>query len=841
MGDSSYIEAKTQLINMFNKHTDFKRRVIFWYDPQKNFYDEINDDSLENAKIVIYNNNPFSIKLLLEVEDTESNYLIYFPCERPKDVDNWLLDTLLYSDEYYADVVALTMRKLGLESSRLREVIARHLSFFDSKARIADLEKRISIDDELDPNDFEIAIMASLTKADYDKLDYIVKELILEFDSGKKYKDIEKFNFKSLLWDLIGTQFSYSGEESIEQLAKSLLVTAVNQNKSLVIETPIWKNLIIKHSSESAIYFTNEILKKDKRYEELQDKIDTKLRVEDLINSKGIYTLKSSDEFKVFDSFIIKNIVKSLKSGSYDFDFYLKIIDEYRITTKWFDDYKAEYDFLKYIIEFKKSAEEFIESGLRTQEYIENYTKKYYTVDNYYRHAINSYSGIEYPSDDETELVNDIDNIYENKYLSKLGGEFSRSLKDLEPNYSFGSTELSKYFFKNRINRLAKKQFVIISDALRYEVGVDLVKELNRYEKFNGLAKLNYQITTLPSITMFGMAALLPNDKISYENKQVFVDGKPTNSTEARNAILSSRNSSYAAIQSENIMKMTRDELRSYMSDKSLVYIYHDVIDNAGEHDFDVFEACNKAIDEIVDLIKKLYNTLQISNYIVTSDHGFIYRNKKIDGSSKYPSFSSLSLDDYSQRYAVIKDALELKDSNKFSMDYLGNCNYRVFTPYSYDLYRKAGGGIQYIHGGSSLQELVTPVITLSEMRAKNSDNQVEAVKVRLKTSLHKIMNRSFSIQFEQCEKVDGKKVAALLMVYFVDENNEPISEKKLLIANKTTDNLQDRVIDMRFVLKNKQYDKNKRYYLTIEDSETGELVGEQIQFIVDIVGFKLF
>ncbi|MFA6852618.1 MAG: hypothetical protein WCR34_05690, partial [Bacilli bacterium] len=80
----------------------------------------------------------------------------------------------------------------------------------------------------------------------------------------------------------------------------------------------------------------------------------------------------------------------------------------------------------------------------------------------------------------------------------------------------------------------------------------------------------------------------------------------------------------------------------------------------------------------------------------------------------------------------------------------------------------------------------------------------------------------------------------ATLNVYFVDENNEAISDKKLLIANKITDNLQERTIDMRFLLKNQEYDRNKRYYLTIENSETS-VVLEQIQFVIDIVKFMMF
>ena len=59
---------------------------------------------------------------------------------------------------------------------------------------------------------------------------------------------------------------------------------------------------------------------------------------------------------------------------------------------------------------------------------------------------------------------------------------------------------------------------------------------------------------------------------------------------------------------------------------------------------------------------------------------------------------------------------------------------------------------------------------------------------------------------------MDGKKTQATLLVYFVDENNELISEKKVLIANKTTDNPLERIIDMRFLLMNKQYDRNQYY-----------------------------
>ena len=193
MNDSSYQEAKLQLIKMFNKPSDF-RHVIFWYDETQTFTEEIKNDSFDNAKVIIYENNPFSIKTLLELEDKTSNYLIYFPCKRPSDVENWLLDTLLYSEEYYADVVALTMRNLGLETSKLREVIQRHLNFFENKQRVNDLTKKYPFNDSINPTELELNMMASLVKAEYPKIDYILLETIFDVESGKRRQIMGKMS-----------------------------------------------------------------------------------------------------------------------------------------------------------------------------------------------------------------------------------------------------------------------------------------------------------------------------------------------------------------------------------------------------------------------------------------------------------------------------------------------------------------------------------------------------------------------------------------------------------------------------------------------------------------------
>ena len=839
MENIDYSVAKEELERLFDEPSDH-RKVIFWFDAPKNFFESIVDDkgNYRNAKVVIYSNNPFTIKVLLEEEDKDSNYLIYCPIERPLDSENWLEDTLLMSDEYYADTVALTMRRLGLSSARLRTVVEQHIHFFDSQDRIAQLQKRIELNDAVAPRDLEFAMMSVLVKNSdyYNKIDYILRELILDETDGQKYGLLEKYGFRDFLWNVIGDAYSYSGVENISSLADSFLVTAIAKKAEFTFDVPYLKNLVMNENSEDAEIFVSSVLMPDDRYAAFASSVCKRLRIIEIFASKGIEAIGSCDVFPEFDEMVINSIVHALAGGSYDYDFYARIIQEQRRSGKWFGLYKNRYAFILDFIDFRKRILVSIKDGLLPEEYIGKYVDSYHWIDRAYRHLLCSYSKIEDPTDEELSIVETVDNEYETKYLNPLGYAFSNSLKTKEPNYSFGSFPLSVNFFKNHLDRPAKKQFVIISDAMRYEVGWDLVESINKMDSFKGKAKILAQITTLPSITMFGMAALLPHQEISYADKAVFVDGKPTDGLDARKKILQAKSSGYDAIRYDTVMSWNKTALREYMKDKSLVYIYHDTIDAAGEHDTGVVEACEKAVLEISQLIKKLYNALMISNYIITSDHGFLYRNKQIDESAKYSSIAGLGIDFRSGRFALLEHGEEIANTNRFDMSYLGNCECKVATPYGCDLFPKAGGGIQYIHGGSSLQEMVTPVIVLSEMRAGKDEAGAEPVKVMLKTPTRKIMTKSFSLTFEQMERVEGRKTEAVIRVYFVDENEQIISDEKIFVANKTTEN--DREISMRFLLKNLDYDRNKRYFLVIKNGDEDD-IGERIQFVIDLAKFK--
>ena len=64
-------QVKTLLEDMFNKELDDgkKRHIIFWYDDDGEFQEDINELSLENAKILKLNKNYyFYAKYQLEIK-----------------------------------------------------------------------------------------------------------------------------------------------------------------------------------------------------------------------------------------------------------------------------------------------------------------------------------------------------------------------------------------------------------------------------------------------------------------------------------------------------------------------------------------------------------------------------------------------------------------------------------------------------------------------------------------------------------------------------------------------------------------------------------------------------
>jgi len=116
------------------------------------------------------------------------------------------------------------------------------------------------------------------------------------------------------------------------------------------------------------------------------------------------------------------------------------------------------------------------------------------------------------------------------------------------------------------------------------------------------------------------------------------VDGKATIDIGQREEILKAARPESRAVQFDEIKGMSVEQLRGVFARQEVVYVFHNQIDARGDKlitENEVFVACEEAINEICWLIRRLTTSANTSRFIVTADHGFIYKRDKLDESDK--------------------------------------------------------------------------------------------------------------------------------------------------------------------------------------------------------------
>ena len=104
---------------------------MFWYDGDKAFEEGIADLKINGVKVVRLDQvGAFELKIMLELEDKASRYLIYAPYAEPALEKDWLLDIRLYSRSFNADRASMIANELDLNqvlrndnSHRLQAVV----------------------------------------------------------------------------------------------------------------------------------------------------------------------------------------------------------------------------------------------------------------------------------------------------------------------------------------------------------------------------------------------------------------------------------------------------------------------------------------------------------------------------------------------------------------------------------------------------------------------------------------------------------------------------------------------------------------------------------------------
>lgn len=830
-------------------NTEFAKQdthIIFWFDDKGDYENEVAEIELNNAKLhILDGSNWLYSKWLLHESDPEGKYLIYAPFSRPSDAENPLADLYYYSIPYYTDRISQMSQEIGIDN-RFKEHLAKYSNYWKNKHRIERF-KELGID-HFSTEMIDIGLIAVLSDVKTPNFEEVVKQLML-CESTDYFKALDTNGLTESFWKLCKKYFGYEPDKpSMDDMAVSMIVTyAAGALKNTVPD--VMKTYILPKRNDVVVFVRNimdNILYRDS-YDALAEKVDKALRFtvrisENLKKDAGkdsayLTDILACDAFVGLDNILIDWIIDKIEEEILDAE-----IDGLNISriamqraSKAFhysDEFRSEYEALKNAYMLMKAVDSLEVSG-ETTALINQYQEDMYLIDSYYRWFYHAYDQI---VDNErfAGVKNQVENIYTNIYLHRTVPKWNIAATD--ENLQNSGLIRQTSFFNHYLRGFDGKErvIVIISDALRYECAKELMTKFDMDEKCD--AKIDAMLGVLPTVTSMGMASLLPHSDINVDaNMTVTVDGGVCGDLASRDKILKNRNADNCAVSFDEIAKANKATVRELLQGKNIVYIYHNQVDARGDKpasENEVFNACAEAIDEIFKLIKKLTGDISATKYFITADHGFLYKRDKLQEFDKV-SYSKELCTYSNKRFLLTTNKINVQGVMSRALAYL-NRNNRLYvtTPIGTNIFKVAGGGQNYVHGGSSLQEMLIPVVEVKTAKGKQETDFVDVI---LTTVSRKVTNLTTFFDFIQTEKVTDVMKGRNVVAFFTTASGEKISYDVPIIATSQSDEPEKRTFHEKFTLKSRKYTPGDKYYLSIADANDEKNVLHSYEFVIDI------
>ena len=821
-------------------------RVIFWFDDKGEYEDEVSELQLDHAKLhILDGTNWLYSKWLLNESDTESKYLVYAPFPKPSDAENPLADMYYYSVPYYTDRVSQMAQEIGIDN-RFKEHLAQYSNFWKNKNRIEKF-KELGID-HFNVESIDIGLIAVLTDVKTPNFEEITRHLVLN-NSEAYIKSLADYGLLEKFWKLCEKYFGYQSENpNVDDMAVCMLLTYASVALKDTLPD-VLRSYVLKKKNDVVVFVRNmmdNVFYQD-AFDALSEKVDKTLRVVSKIRdelkkdagkarnqSAQLLDIVSCDAFKELDNILIDWALDQLNDEILDAQIdgmnLAQIAEQRTAKSCHFGNvYKNEYHAIKYAYQMMKAVS-VLEVTSDIKAMVADYQKQTYLVDSYYRWFYSAYDCIE-DAERFSKVRERIENMYSFTYLQKVTPKWNQELTNnlmadtgLKRQEDFYRNYLKAYEGKNRV-------IVIISDAFRYECAKELMERLELDEKCT--PKLECMISSLPSVTSVGMASLLPHNELQVDDKlNVTVDGHSCSDLTSRDKILKAQKENNIALAFDEVASANKEKIRELLQKKNIVYIYHNQVDARGDtpaSENEVFTACSEAIEEIHKLIKKLTGYISAPKFFITADHGFLYKRDKLQ------EFDKVSYDREICTYSNKRFLLTTKEVREPGMKsrlmtYMNNLY--VTTPIGADIFKVAGGGQNYVHGGSSLQEMLIPVIELTMNTRAVAYDYVDVI---LTSVNRKVTNLITYFDFIQTEKVTDTMKARSLVAYFTTEDGEKISFDVPIVANSRENAPERRTFHEKFTLKSREYKYGDKYYLVLTDANDEKNILQQYEFMIDI------
>lgn len=285
-------------------------------------------------------------------------------------------------------------------------------------------------------------------------------------------------------------------------------------------------------------------------------------------------------------------------------------------------------------------------------------------------------------------------------------------------------------------------------DAMRYEMGVELAERLPKTSEVS----MRPAVGALPSITLIGMAALQPGAAASFSVAEqggklgVRIDDNFLPDLPARKKHGAARVPKLVDLALDELLSLQTSKLTKRLEGAQVVVVRSQEIDHAGETGF-TFQA-RQVMDTVIDNLARAVRKLAaagIEQAVVTADHGHLFFASDRDESMRTdaPGGNTVELH---RRCWIGRGGATPPGCVRVAASSLGYASDLEFVfPVATGVF-KAGGDLAFHHGGTSLQEIVIPVLavrTKVTQSVRQSAGPIEASGLP-----NAVTNRIFSVTF---------------------------------------------------------------------------------------------
>ena len=273
------------------------------------------------------------------------------------------------------------------------------------------------------------------------------------------------------------------------------------------------------------------------------------------------------------------------------------------------------------------------------------------------------------------------------------------------------------HVFSDVVSEQPKPVAYFLVDAMRYEMGAELAARLPKAAEVT----VRPAIGSLPSITPVGMASLMPgasgnfsvveqNGKLGARIEDVFLPDLA-----ARKKFAAARVPKLVDSTLDELLSLQPSKLKKKLDGAQVIVVRSQEIDHAGEAGF-TFHA-RQVMDTVIENLARAIRKLAaagVGRSVVSADHGHLFFPVDRDESMRTDSPGGPDATvELHRRCWIGRGGTTPPGCVRVAASALGyDSNLEFVFPAGGGVF-KAGGDLAFHHGGSSLQEMVVPVVTV--------------------------------------------------------------------------------------------------------------------------------